>query len=203
MIRFALCLFIGTMLTGCGLSARQAQNLSDGLAGIEAVQPQVATNPSATLILTGAHDHIEAVAIEAKETLPKPLRSPTMIAADATGYADNAGHTIDVAQHTIPWWGWLAGAGAAILGTLRLMPGAGGAVADAAWNLLAPTATQHHERRRDLHARGFQDLVALIEELRSDQTIAHLKAKVTTRLPSTVRDEIIPLRQRRVATLTS
>jgi hypothetical protein len=181
------------LCSGCGLTTRQAQNLADGLAGIEAVQPQVVTNPSASLILMGAHDHIAAVAIEARETLPPPLRSPAMIAADATGYADDARYAKDDADLSIPWWGWLAGIGTSFLAVLRFVPGAGGAVADTAWRLLAPTATKEQDRTRDICAQGFTELVGVIERLRDDHTIAHLKSKVSTQVSSSVHDAISDL----------
>lgn len=72
LVLLPMCLFC----SGCGLSARQMQNLSDGLAGIEAAQPRVAHDPTAATILAGANDHIEAVAVEARELLPPPRRSP-------------------------------------------------------------------------------------------------------------------------------
>ena len=75
MIRFILCCVSACSLTGCGLSVRQAQNLSDGLAGIEAAQPRVAADPVATAALAGAHDHVEATA--EGEALPPPKRTPT------------------------------------------------------------------------------------------------------------------------------
>jgi hypothetical protein len=190
MSRLLTLIIICLLCSGCGLSARQAQNLADGLAGIEAVQPQVATNPSASLILSGAHDHIEAVAVEARETLPAPLRSPAGIAANATGYADNARQAVDDAHHTIPWWGWIAGIGTSLLAILRFVPGAGGAVADTAWRMLAPTATKEQDRTRDIRAQGFTELVGVIERLRPDQTIAQLKSKVATATSSTVQDDI-------------
>ena len=188
MIRLILCCLIACSFTGCGLSIRQAQNLSDGLAGIEAAQPRVAADPVASAALAGAHDHVEATA--EGESLPSPKRTPAAIIADPASYADDASKAMDEARSMVPWWGWLAGAGAAALGVLRFIPGAGGVVADTAWRLLAPQQDKVADAQRDLHATGFQELVTLIDGLRNDQTISMLKAKVTTRASSSVRDRI-------------
>lgn len=190
MIRFVMLALACLLCSGCGLSARQVQNLADGLAGIAAVEPRVAHDPTETTILAGAQNHIEAVAIEAREPLPAPLRSPALIAADADGYAHDARQSVTEAEHTIPWWGWLAGIGASLLGILRFVPGAGGAVADTAWRLLAPTTVREQDRTRDVRAQGFTELVGVIERLRADQTIAQLKSKVATATSSAVRDDI-------------
>lgn len=196
MIRLITLIIACLLCSGCGLSTRQVQNLADGLAGIEAVQPQMATDPSVALILTGAHDHIAAVAVEAREPLPPPLRSPTMIVADATGYADDARHAIEDAHLAIPWWGWLAGIGTSLFALLRFVPGAGGAVADTAWRVLAPAITKEQERTREIRAQGFTELVGVIERLRGDQTINYLKSKVATQVSSGSRDAIGDLVQR-------
>ncbi len=188
MIRFILFSVIAILFTGCGLSARQAQNLSDGLAGIEAAQPRVAADPVASAALAGAHDHVEATA--EGESLPPPKRTPAAIIADPVSYADDANKAVDEARSMVPWWGWIAGVGAAALGALRFIPGAGGVVADTAWRLLAPQQNKITDSQRDIHATGFLELVSLIEELRNDQTIATLKAKVTTRASSLIRDSI-------------
>jgi len=186
MIRFALCMIIGTMLTGCGLSARQAQNLSDGLAGIKAVQPRVADDPVATAVLAGAHDHVEAVT--EGEALPPPMRNPAAIVADPSGYAADANQAAQNARAIIPWWGWLAGASTAVLGVLRFLPGVGGAVADTAWRLLAPTQSKVADAQRDTHAAGFRELVQLIDGLRGEHTIAMLKADIAEKTAFSVRD---------------
>lgn len=188
MMRHLLLVLISLSLTGCGLTARQAQNLSDGLAGIEAAQPRVADDPVASAALVGAHDHVEAIAENAP--LPLPKRTPAAIVADPTGYAEDAHQAVQDARVVIPWWGWFAGVGAAVLGVLRFIPGAGGAVADTAWRLLAPSQVQAADAQRDTHAAGFRELVTLIDGLRNDQTIAMLKTKVTTRATSPVRDSI-------------
>ena len=96
MIRFILFSVIAILFTGCGLSARQAQNLSDGLAGIEAAQPRVAADPVASAALAGAHDHVEATA--EGELLPSPKRTPAAIIADPTSYADDASKAVDEAR---------------------------------------------------------------------------------------------------------
>ena len=188
MIRFILFSVIAILFTGCGLSARQAQNLSDGLAGIEAAQPRVAADPVASAALAGAHDHVEATA--EGEALPPPKRTPAAIIADPASYADDASKAVDEARSMVPWWGWLAGAGAAALGILRFVPGMGGAMADAAWMLLAPAQHQQADTKRNVHAQGFQTLVEIIEHLPKTATITDLKSRVTTKAPSRVRDEI-------------
>ena len=188
MIRLILCVIIAALLTDCGLSARQTQNLSDGLAGIEAVQPRVADDPVATAVLAGAHDHVEAVT--EGEALPPPKRTPVAIAADPSGYAADAHQAMHDAQAFVPWWGWLAGAGVAALGVLRLIPGVGGAVADTAWRLLAPHQDKVADAQRDTHAAGFRELVGFIDGLRGEHTIAMLKADIVAKAPVTVRDAI-------------
>ena len=182
MIRFTLLVLIAFSLSGCGLTTRQAQNLSDGLAGIEAVQSRVADDPVATAVLAGAHDHVEAVA--EGETLPPPKRTPVAIAADPSGYAADAHQAMQDAQAIVPWWGWLAGAGAAALGVLRFIPGVGGAVADTAWRLLAPPQSKVADAKQELHAAGFQQLVQLIDGLRGEHTVAMLKADMAEKMPS-------------------
>jgi len=47
----------------------------------------------------------------------------------------------------IGWGGWLAGAGLAALGLCRFVPGAGGMVANLAWNILAPKADRMMDRK--------------------------------------------------------
>ncbi len=188
MIRLILCCLIVLSFTGCGLSARQAQNLSDGLAGIEAAQPRVAADPVASAALAGAHDHVEAIA--EGESLPPPKRTPAAIIADPASYADDASNAVDEARSMVPWWGWFAGAGAAALGVLRFIPGAGGAVADTAWRLLAPQRDKIADSQRDIHAAGFRQLVSLIDGLRGEHTIAMLKSDINTKAPSTVRDAV-------------
>jgi hypothetical protein len=184
MMRLVLCCFIALSFTGCGLSARQAQNLSDGLAGIEAAQPRVAADPVASAALAGAHDHVEATA--EGESLPPPKRSPATIIADPASYADDASKAVDEARSMVPWWGWLAGAGAAALGVLRFIPGVGGAVADTAWHMLAPKQDKVVDAQRDSHAAGFRELVGLIEGLRGEHTIAMLKASIASKVGSKV-----------------
>jgi hypothetical protein len=188
MIRLILCGLIALSFTGCGLSARQAQNLSDGLAGIEAAQPRVAADPVASAALAGAHDHVEATA--EGEPLPPPKRTPAAIIADPASYADDASKAVDEARSMVPWWGWLAGAGAAALGVLRFIPGVGGVVADTAWRLLAPQQIKVADAQRDTHASGFRELVSLIDGLRGEHTIAMLKADIASRATSAVRDAI-------------
>ncbi len=173
MIRFAVLFLITFFLTGCGLTARQAQNLSDGLAGIEAAQPRVAADPVASAALAGAHDHVEATA--EGETLPSPRRTPAAIAADPDGYANEASKAIEEARSIVPWWGWLAGAGAAAVGVLRFLPGIGGLVADTAWRALAPAQAKVGEAERDAQAADYQRLTKLIEGLRGEHTITMLK----------------------------
>ena len=95
-MRLILCCLIACSFTGCGLSARQAQNLSDGLAGIEAAQPRVAADPVASAALAGAHDHVEATA--EGESLPLPKRTPAAIIADPASYADDASKAVDEAR---------------------------------------------------------------------------------------------------------
>jgi hypothetical protein len=191
MIRLILALFIACLLTGCGLSVRQAQNLSDGLAGIEAAQPRVAADPVASAALAGAHDHVEATA--EGESLPPPKRTPAAITADPASYADDASQAAEEARSIVPWWGWLAGAGAAALGVLRFVPGVGGAVADTAWRLLAPQQEKVADAQRDAHAAGFKELVGLIDGLRGEHTIAMLKADIATKAPSVVRSAMTEL----------
>ena len=174
MIRFILCCLIATAFTGCGLSARQAQNLSDGLAGIEAAQPRLVADPVAAAALAGAHDHIEATA--EGESLPPPKRTPAAIVADPASYANDASKAVDEARSIVPWWGWLAGAGAAALGVLRFLPGVGGTVADTAWRLLAPSQFKVADAERDTHAAGFRELVQLIDGLK---TLAATRAVLT------------------------
>jgi len=188
MIRFALCLFIGTMLTGCGLSARQAQNLSDGLAGIEAVQSRVAADPVASAALAGAQDHVEAVA--AGETLPPTTQTPEAILTDPAAYRAAGQQALTSATTTVPWWGWALGALGAALGVVRMMPGPGGTLADLAWQVLAPKATRQADIIQATHATGFQSLVRLIERLPNTATISTLKGEVTNKVPSVVRDAI-------------
>jgi hypothetical protein len=188
MIRFILFSVIALLFTGCGLSARQAQNLSDGLAGIEAAQPRVVADPVASAALAGAHDHFEATA--EGELLPSPKRTPVAIIADPTSYADDASKAVDEARSMVPWWGWLAGAAGAALGIIRFLPGPGGAVADLAWKVLAPSSHQQADSERETHATGFQSLVGLIENLPNTATIGDLKAHVTNKAPSMVRDAI-------------
>ena len=188
MIRFILFSLIAILFSGCGLSARQAQNLSDGLAGIEAAQPRVVADPVASAALAGAHDHVEATA--EGESLPPPKRTPAAIIADPVSYADDASKAVDEARSMVPWWGWLAGAGAAALGILRFIPGAGGAVADAAWRLLAPQQDKIADSQRETHAAGFRQLVNLIDGLRDEHTIEMLRANIAAQAPSSVRDAI-------------
>ncbi len=172
-MRHLLLVLISLSLTGCGLTARQAQNLSDGLAGIEAAEPRVAADPVAAAALAGAHDHVEAIA--EGEPLPPPKRSPAAIVADPTAYAADAQQSVQDARTVVPWWGWLAGAGAAALGVLRFVPGVGGMVADTAWLVLAPAQAKAGEAERDAQAVNYQRLTALIEGLRGEHTIAMLK----------------------------
>lgn len=188
MSRLILCCIIACSLTGCGLSVRQAQNLSDGLAGIEAAQPRVAADPVASAALAGAHDHVEATA--EGEALPPPKRTPAVITADPAGYADDASQAVQDARSTFPWWGWFAGAGAAVLGVLRFLPGAGGAVADTAWRLLATRQAKMADAQRDTHAAGFRELVGLIEGLRGEHTIAMLKSDIAAKSSQIVRDSL-------------
>ena len=191
MMRLILWCLITLSFTGCGLSARQAQNLSDGLAGIEAAQPRVAADFVAAAALAGAHDHVEATA--EGESLPPPKRTPAAIIADPASYADDASKAVDDARSMVPWWGWLAGAGAAALGVLRFIPGAGGVVADTAWRLLAPQQDKRADSQRDIHAAGFLQLVGLINGLRDEHTIAMLKADIDTKAPSIARNAIVGL----------
>ena len=184
MMRLIFCCLISLSFTGCGLSARQAQNLSDSLAGIEAAQPRVAADPVASAALAGAHDHVEATA--EGEPLPPPKRSPAAIIADPASYADDASKAVDEARSMVPWWGWLAGAGAAALGVLRFIPGVGGVVADTAWRLLAPQQDKIVDSQRDIHANGFHELVGLIQGLRGEHTIEMLKSDIATKAPATV-----------------
>ena len=188
MIRLILCCVIVFSLTGCGLSVRQAQNLSDGLAGIEAAQPRVAADPVASAALAGAHDHVEATA--EGEALPPPKRTPAAITADPAGYADDASQAAAEARSMVPWWGWALGALGAALGVVRMIPGPGGVLADLAWQMLAPKATRQAETVQATHAMGFQSLVRLIERLPNTATISTLKGQVTTKVPSVVRDTI-------------
>ena len=182
MMRLILCCLIALSFTGCVLSARQAQNLSDGLAGIEAAQPRVAADPVASAALAGAHDHVEATA--EGESLPPPKRMPAAIIADPASYADDASKAVDEARSMVPWWGWLAGAGAAALGVLRFVPGVGGMVADTAWRVLAPAQYKAGEAERDAQAENYQRLTALIEGLRGEHTIAMLKQVMASGLLS-------------------
>lgn len=189
MIRMhAVLLALVLALAGCnGLSPRQQQNLADGLAGIEAALPRVEADPIASDALAGAHDHVAAVA--AGESLPPPTRTPEAITADPAAYRAAGRSAIDGAA-AVPWWGWALGAVGAALGVVRFLPGPGGAVADLAWRLLAPGKHRHADAQRDTHADGFQTLVGLIEGLPNTATVADLKARVTTKAPSTVRDAI-------------
>jgi hypothetical protein len=187
MMRLILCCLIAIAFTGCGLSARQAQNLSDGLAGIEAAQPRVA-DPVASAALAGAHDHVEATA--EGESLPPPKLTPAAIIADPASYADDASKAVDEARSMVPWWGWALGALGAALGVVRMIPGPGGALADLAWQALAPKATRQADTIQATHAMGFQSLVRLIEQLPNTATISTLKGQVTTKFPSMVRDAI-------------
>ena len=187
-VRFVVAVFITLLLTGCNsLTPRQQQNLADGLAGIEAAQPRVESDPVARDVLAGAHDHVAAVA--AGESLPPPTRSPEAITADPVAYRAD-GHAAIEGTATVPWWGWALGAVGTALGIVRFLPGPGGAVADIAWRLLAPGRHRQEDAERDIHAQGFQALVGLIESLSNDGTIGDLKAKVTTKAPSAVRDAI-------------
>jgi hypothetical protein len=185
MMRHLLLILVGLSLTGCGLTARQAQHLSDGLAGIEAAEPRVAVDPVAAAALAGAHDHVEAIA--EGESLPPPKRSPAAIIADPAGYASDAQQAVQDARSVVPWWGWLAGAGAAALGVLRFVPGVGGMVADTAWRVLAPAQARAGEAERDAQAANYQRLNALIEGLRGEHTIDMLKQAMTKspQVPST------------------
>ena len=188
MMRLILCCLIACSFTGCGLSARQAQNLSDGLAGIEAAQPRVAADPLASAALAGAHDHVEATA--EGESLPPPKRTPAAIIADPASYADDASKAVDDALSMVPWWGWALGALGAALGVVRMIPGPGGVLADLAWQVLAPKAMRQADTIQATHAMGFQSLVRLIEQLPNTATISTLKGQVTTKIPSMVRDAI-------------
>jgi hypothetical protein len=188
MMRLILCCLIACSFTGCGLSARQAQNLSDSLAGIEAAQPRVAADPVASAALAGAHDHVEATA--EGESLPPPKRTPAAIITDPASYADDASKAVDEARSMVPWWGWLAGAGAAALGVLRFIPGAGGVVADTAWRLLAPQQDKAADAERDSHAAGFRELIGLIAGLRGEHTIAMLRSDIAIKTPPSVRNTI-------------
>jgi hypothetical protein len=188
MMRFLLLILVSLSLTGCGLTTRQAQNLSDGLAGIEAAEPRVASDPVAAAALAGAHDHVEAIA--EGEPLPPPKRSPAAIVADPAGYAADAQQAVQDARSVVPWWGWLAGAGAAALGVLRFIPGVGGAVADTAWRLLAPQQDKVADAQRDSHAAGFRELIGLIDGLRGEHTISMLKNDIATKTTALVRDSL-------------
>lgn len=188
MMRFLLLILVSLSLTGCGLTARQAQNLSDGLAGIEAVQPRVADDPIAHDVLAGAHDHVAAVA--AGETLPPPTHTPDAIITDPAAYREAGQQAMDEATTTVPWWGWALGALGAALGVVRMIPGPGGALADLAWQMLAPRATRQADTVQATHAMGFQTLVRLIERLPNTATISTLKGQVTAKVPSAVRDAI-------------
>jgi len=188
-VRLVIAVCFALLLTGCnGLAPRQQQNLADGLAGIEAAQPRVESDPVARDALAGARDHIAAVA--AGEPLPPPTRTPTAITADPVGYAADAHAAAETASTSVPWWGWALGAVGAALGVVRFIPGPGGAVADLAWRLLAPGQHRQADAERDTHAQGFQSLVALIEGLSNDATIGDLKARVTTKAPAVVRNAI-------------
>jgi hypothetical protein len=177
-IRFIF-LFICLSLTGCGLSTRQAQNLADGLAGIEAAEQRVSADPIATAALAGAHDHVEAIA--EGELLPPPKRSPAAIIADPTGYAVDAQQAAQDAQTTVPWWGWIIGVSAAALGALRFVPGTGGAVADIVWRLLAPRRDKLIERERDEQAADYLAIIQLIEQTSDKETMATLKSQMAKR----------------------
>lgn len=187
--RLACAAFFFALLTGCnGLAPRQQQNLSDGLAGIEAAQPRVEADPVARDALAGAHDHVAAVA--AGDPLPPPTRTAEAITADPVAYRADS-HAALAGSATVPWWGWALGAVGAALGVVRFLPGPGGAVADLAWQLLAPGPHRQADGERDTHAQGFQALVGLIEGLPNTATVADLKARVTTKASSRVRDAII------------
>jgi hypothetical protein len=189
MIRFIF-FFICLSLTGCGLSKRQAQNLADGLAGIEAAEQRVSADPVAAATLAGAHDHVEAIA--EGELLPPPKRSAAAIIADPTGYAADAQQAVQDAQTTVPWWGWIIGVSAAALGALRFIPGTGGAVADIAWRLLAPRRDKLIERERDENADQYRTFMQILEHISNDDTIATLKAQMAERhshLPKDVRNK--------------
>jgi hypothetical protein len=177
MMRHLLLILVGLSLTGCGLTERQAQNLSDGLAGIEAAEPRVSADPVAAAALAGARDHVEAIA--EGESLPPPKRTPAAIVADPAGYASDAQQAVQDSRSVVPWWGWLAGAGAAALGVLRFVPGVGGTVADTAWRILAPAQAKAGEVERDAQAANYQRLTALIESLRGEHTIAMLRQAMT------------------------
>ena len=158
--------------------------LSDGLAGIEVTQPRVAADPVASAALAGAHDHVEATA--EGEPIPPPKRTSAAIVADPVSYVDDVRKAEDEARPMVPWWGWLAGAGAAALGVLRFIPGAGGVVADTAWRLLATKQDKVADSQRDIHANGFYELVGLIQGLRDEHTIEILKSDIATKAPATV-----------------
>ena len=138
--------------------------------------------------MAGAHDHVEATA--KGEPLPPPKRTPTANIADPASYADDASKAVDEARSMVPWWEWLAGAGAAALGVLRFISGAGGVVANTAWRLLAPQQDKIADSQRETHAAGFRQLVSLIDGLRDEHTIAMLKADISTKAPASVGDAI-------------
>jgi hypothetical protein len=54
----------------------------------------------------------------------------------------------------------------------------------------SPSSHQQADNERETHAKGFQSLVGLIENLPNTATIGALKAQVTTKASSTVRDAI-------------
>lgn len=171
-------------LVGCsGLSARQAQNLSDGLAGLGAVrfliEADPAADPAAGTILTGAEEHVVAVAggTEARAALPEPTLTSAAILADPAAY-HAAGTAAREAAATLPWWGWALGALGAALGVVRCLPGPGGMVADLAWRLLSPGRHRAADAQRDAQASGFQTLLALIESVPGTTPAAQLKAQV-------------------------
>lgn len=178
-------IIIALCASGCSnLSSRQQQNLSDGLAGIEAAQPRIASDPIAVDALAGAHDYITAT-VEG-DRLPPPTRTPAVIAADSPAYVASAVTAVRVVREehvasasATPLWAWIVGGLGALLGTTvgisRALPGPGGMIADFAWRMLAPGRHQQLDTERDVCTQKYKLLVNIINTLPRTATINDLR----------------------------
>jgi hypothetical protein len=182
MMRFLLILAVALTVTGCGgLSTRQAQNVSDGLAGIDAARPRV-DDTVAGAALDGARNHVAAVA--EGQHVPPPKRDATAITADPQGYLTDAKAALADAATRLPWWGWLVGSLATVAGVLRFFPGPTEVIADMVWGVITTGRARQADATQAQHAAAFQHVMSVVDSMANTQTVADLKTQVLTRLPS-------------------
>lgn len=85
---------------------------------------------------------------------------------------------------------WVAGAGLAILGICRYMPGVGGAIVNVIYDILAPRASKEADARMEALAKAAHFVFDKIEEAKPDSTIGALKGRFTTKMPESIKETI-------------